>query len=86
MVISCSGVYITNQNVQRLYVPVPAAYIADLPEAASIFGVAPHPAQFSDVNTLVPKDKLGEPDFNARTRHVSEMRQVTSPHFTGAIC
>lgn len=63
--------------MQRFYVPVPAAYIADLPEAASIFNVAQHPAKFSDITTLVPKDKLGDPDFEARIRDAVEMRQVS---------
>jgi len=40
------------------FVPVPAAYIADLPEAANVLNVLCYPAKFSDPNYLVPKEEL----------------------------
>ena len=73
----CRGVYITRRDgVQRMFVPVPAAYIADLPEAASIFHIAPHPAAYSSSNSLIHKTKLGDPDHAAPPRHQKHMHQV----------
>ena len=63
----------------RHFVPVPAAYVADIKEANEVFNIAPYPALYSDIGTLVPKDKLSDSEYVARPRTQEEMLQVYCP-------
>ena len=62
---------------QRLFVPVPAAYIADLPEAGPLFNIAPQPTKFRDITTLIPKEQMNNPDFAAALRLPEDMHKVS---------
>ena len=75
---ACRGVNMTPRGMQQmLFVPVPVAYIADLPEAGPIFNIAPHPTKFSDITTLIPKEKMNDPDFVAAPRLPEDMHKVS---------
>lgn len=75
--VACSGFYMRcSDGRDRHFVPVPAAYVADIKEANEVFNIAPYPALYSDIGTLVPKNKLSDPDYVARPRTQEEMLQV----------
>lgn len=56
--------------------PVVAAYVADIKEANEVFNVAPYPASCPDINTLVSKDKMNDPEHQAEPRTEVGMLEV----------
>ena len=65
-------------------VPVPAAYIADLPEAANVLNVLCYPARFSDPNQLVPKEELNSVR-GVFTERTEEYHNQASQHRASSI-
>ena len=60
----------------RHFVPVIAAYVADIKEANEVFNVAPYPASCPDINTLVSKDNMNDPEHEAEARTEAGMLEV----------
>ncbi|DBB03141.1 TPA: hypothetical protein ACH3X1_013371 [Trebouxia sp. C0004] len=61
---------------QRHFVPVPAAYVADIKEANEVFNIAPYPAYRSDIGTVITRDKLSDPDYVAPARTEKLMKEI----------
>ena len=64
----------------RQFVPVIAAYVADIKEANEVFNVAPYPAPCSDINTLVNIDNMNDPEHQAELRTEEAMHEVHMCH------
>lgn len=63
-------------GAHRHFVPVIAAYVADIKEANEVFNVAPYPAGCSDINTLVSIHNMNNPEHEARPRTEAGMLEV----------
>ncbi|DBA84182.1 TPA: hypothetical protein ACH3X1_006646 [Trebouxia sp. C0004] len=60
----------------RHFVLVIAAYVADIKEANEVFNVAPYPASCPDINTLVSKDNMNDPENEAEAKTEAGMLEV----------
>ncbi|DBA90690.1 TPA: hypothetical protein ACH3X1_003907 [Trebouxia sp. C0004] len=74
---SHSGFYMRCcDGCQRHFVPVPAAYVADIKEANEVFNIAPYPTYRSDIGTVITRDKLSDPDYVAPARTEKLMNEI----------
>ncbi len=75
--LDCSGFHMRCPDGEhRHFVPVIAAYVADIKEANEVFNVAPYPSACPDINTLVSKDKMNDPEHEAELRTEAGMLEV----------
>ncbi|DBA83942.1 TPA: hypothetical protein ACH3X1_006438 [Trebouxia sp. C0004] len=63
-------------GVERFFLPTAAAYVGDIKEANDVFGIAPHPAPYSDIRTLIKSDRFNDPDVDPPPRTERVMREV----------
>ena len=64
----------------RQFVPVIAAYVADIKEANEVFNVAPFPSPCPDINTLVSTKDMNDPEHQAELRTEIAMFEVHRCH------
>ena len=66
---------------RRCFVPTIAAFVGDIAEANSVFGILHHASPHSDIGTLVHAASLKDPECQPAVRTESAMRKVCRPAF-----
>ncbi len=62
----------------RFFVPTLAAFVGDIMEANSVFGILHHASPCSDICSLVTAARLNDPDHEPDLRSEKHMREVSN--------
>lgn len=65
-----------SDGVQRFFLPTLAAFVGDIKEANDVFGIAPHLAPRSDIQTLIRSHSFNDPSAEPPLRTEQYMSEV----------